>query len=151
MRMAEGGQFGEGTKWCRTGKRLLRQIWLRRRSLLLARGLSRRLRDLAPGLTARAVLEKFAAVQMLDVHLPTTDGRTVILTRYTQPEDDLRLLLERLKLELPSQPPTANRGPERRRRQSRCSADFLNRFAENEALMTRKRANPPSRVKASGF
>jgi transposase len=67
--------------------------------------LSRRLRDLAPGLTARAVLEKFAAVQMLDVHLPTTDGRTVILTRYTQPEDELRLLLERLKLELPSQPP----------------------------------------------
>ena len=67
--------------------------------------LSRRLRDLAPGLTARAVLEKFAAVQMLDVHLPTTDGRTVVLTRYTQPEEELRLLLARLKLELPSQPP----------------------------------------------
>jgi transposase len=67
--------------------------------------LSRRLRDLAPGLTARSVLEKFAAVQMLDVHLPTTDGRTVILTRYTQPEDELRLLLQRLKLELPSQAP----------------------------------------------
>jgi len=69
------------------------------------------LRDLAPGLTARAVLEKFAAVQMLDVHLPTTDGRTVILTRYTQPEDDLRLLLERLKLELPSQPPPRIEAP----------------------------------------
>jgi transposase len=67
--------------------------------------LSRRLRDLAPGLSARSVLEKFAALQMLDVHLPTTDGRTVILTRYTQPEDELRLLLERLKLELPTQPP----------------------------------------------
>jgi transposase len=67
--------------------------------------LSRRLRDLAPGLTARSVLEKFAAIQMLDVHLPTTDGRTVILTRYTQPEDDLRLLLQRLKLELPEQAP----------------------------------------------
>jgi hypothetical protein len=67
--------------------------------------LSRRLRDLAPGRTARSVLEKFAAVQMLDVHLPTTDGRTVILTRYTQPEQELRLLLQRLKLELPSQPP----------------------------------------------
>jgi hypothetical protein len=67
--------------------------------------LSRRLRDLAPGLTARAVLEKFAVMQMLDVHLPTTDGRTVVLTRYTQPEDELRLLLERLKLDLPTQPP----------------------------------------------
>ena len=67
--------------------------------------LRRRLRDLAPGLTPRAVLDKFASVQMLDVHLPTTDGRTVILTRYTQPSADVRLLLQRLKLELPAQPP----------------------------------------------
>ncbi len=67
--------------------------------------LRRRLRDLAPGLTPRAVLEKFATVQMLDVHLPTTDERTVILSRYTQPETDVRLLLQRLKLELPAQPP----------------------------------------------
>ena len=65
----------------------------------------RRLRDLAPGLTARAVLEKFATIQMLDVHLPTTDQRTVVMRRYTQPESDVRLLLQRLKLELPPQPP----------------------------------------------
>ena len=65
--------------------------------------LTRRLRDLAPGLTARAVLEKFAAVQMIDVHLPTTDGRKVVFSRYTQPEDDLKLLLSELKLELPEQ------------------------------------------------
>src|SRR5439155_21468360 len=31
--------------------------------------LERRLRDLAPGLSARVVLEKFAAVMMVDVHL----------------------------------------------------------------------------------
>jgi hypothetical protein len=67
--------------------------------------LTRRLRDLAPGLTARAVLEKFAAVQMIDVHLPTTDGRQVVFTRYTQPEDELKLLLRQLKLELPEQAP----------------------------------------------
>ena len=67
--------------------------------------LRRRLRDLAPGLTPRAVLEKFATVQMLDVHLPTTDERTVILSRYTQPETDVQLLLQRLKLELAPQPP----------------------------------------------
>jgi hypothetical protein len=66
--------------------------------------LRRRLRDLAPGLTSRAVVDKFASVQMLDVHLPTPDGRTVVLTRYTQPGADVRLLLERLKLELPAQP-----------------------------------------------
>lgn len=67
--------------------------------------LRRRLRDLAPGLTPRAVLEKFAAVQMIDVHLPTTDRRHVILSRYTQPEKELKMLLDALHLELPSQPP----------------------------------------------
>jgi transposase len=67
--------------------------------------LHRRLRDLAPGLTPRSVLEKFSAMQMIDVHLPTTDGREVILTRYTQPEQDQELLLRQLRLDLPAQPP----------------------------------------------
>jgi hypothetical protein len=67
--------------------------------------LQRRLRDLAPGLTPRSVLEKCSAMQMIDVHLPTTDGREVILTRYTQPEPDQELLLRQLKLQLPEQPP----------------------------------------------
>jgi hypothetical protein len=76
--------------------------------------LGRRLRDLAPGLTTRSVLGKFAAVQMLDVRIPTTDQREVILTRYTQPEPELELLIKELKLELPSQPPpkiTAHAAP----------------------------------------
>lgn len=67
--------------------------------------LTQRLRILAPGLTARSVLEKFAAVQMIDVQLPTTDGRELTLTRYTQPEPELQLLLDKLKLELPAQSP----------------------------------------------
>ena len=67
--------------------------------------LARRLHALAPGLTPRSVLEKFAAMQMIDVHLPTTDGRELVLTRYTEPEAELRLLLQKLKLELPAQPP----------------------------------------------
>jgi hypothetical protein len=67
--------------------------------------LQRRLHALAPGLTARSALEKFAAMQMIDVPLPTTDGRELRLTRYTQPEPDLRLLIQQLKLELPPQPP----------------------------------------------
>jgi hypothetical protein len=41
---------------------------------------------LAPGLTPRAVIEKMASIQMIEVHLPTTDGRQVILSRYTEPE-----------------------------------------------------------------
>ena len=67
--------------------------------------LRRWLRDLAPGLTPRSVLDKFRSVQMLDVHLPTTDGRKVILSRYTQPEKNLQLLLDQPKLRLPEQPP----------------------------------------------
>jgi hypothetical protein len=67
--------------------------------------LTRRLHGLAPGLTARGALQKFAAVHMIDVHLPTTDGREIILTRHTEPEPELRLLIDRMKLELPAQPP----------------------------------------------
>ncbi|MFZ0020796.1 MAG: IS1634 family transposase, partial [Acetobacteraceae bacterium] len=66
--------------------------------------LQRRLHALAPGLTARSALEKFAAVQMIDVHLPTTDGRELLLTRYTQPEPELKLLIQQLRLQLPPQP-----------------------------------------------
>jgi Transposase DDE domain len=67
--------------------------------------LGQQLKALAPGLTPRAVLEKFAAVQMIDLYVPTTDGRELCLTRYTQPEPELKLLLEKLKLTLPVQPP----------------------------------------------
>ena len=67
--------------------------------------LGHRLKNLAPGLTPRSVLEKFCAVQMIDVHVPTTDGRELTLTRYTQPEPELQLLLDKLRLTLPPQPP----------------------------------------------
>ena len=67
--------------------------------------LKQRLRLLAPGLTPRAALEKFAAMQMVDVHLPTTEARTLILSRYTEPEKDQQLLLQQLRLRLPAQPP----------------------------------------------
>lgn len=67
--------------------------------------LGQQLKALAPGLTPRAVLEKFAAVQMIDVYVPTTDGRELSLTRYTQPEPELKLLLDKLKLTLPAQAP----------------------------------------------
>jgi len=67
--------------------------------------LTRRLHALAPGLTARSAIEKFAAVQMIDVHLPTTDGREIMLTRYTHPEPELQLLIGQLQLRLPPQPP----------------------------------------------
>jgi transposase len=64
-----------------------------------------RLKPLAGGLTPRAVLDKMAAVQMLDVHFPTTDGRTLILSRYTELTADQNILLHQLNLTLPTQPP----------------------------------------------
>jgi transposase len=64
-----------------------------------------RLRPLAPGLTPRSLLEKFASIQMLDVHFPTTDGRELVFCRYTQPEKDHQMLLAQLGWELPPQSP----------------------------------------------
>jgi hypothetical protein len=66
--------------------------------------LRQRLRVHAPGLTPKAVLEKLATIQMVDVWLPTTDGRWLVMPRYTQPQDEHELVLERLKLVLPAQP-----------------------------------------------
>ncbi|HKK01243.1 MAG TPA: IS1634 family transposase [Desulfuromonadales bacterium] len=66
--------------------------------------LQQRLKALAPGLTVRSILEKFAAIQLVDVHLPTTDGRELRLPRYTEPNKEHLLLLSRLNLKLPPQP-----------------------------------------------
>ncbi|MGH8276292.1 MAG: IS1634 family transposase, partial [Steroidobacteraceae bacterium] len=87
------------------GRRVEAHIFIAFLAYCLQITLQRRLHALAPGLTPRSALETFAAVQMIDVHLPTTDGRELLLTRYTQPEPELRLLLQQLKLDLPPQPP----------------------------------------------
>ena len=50
----------------------------------------------APGLTPATVLEKLATIQMIDVCIPTTDGRWLILPRYTQPDTDTKMLLHQL-------------------------------------------------------
>ena len=62
------------------------------------------LKGKAPGLTPRQVRDKFAQIQMIDVHFPTTDGRELVFTRHTEPEKDHQLLLAQLGWELPSQP-----------------------------------------------
>jgi transposase len=67
--------------------------------------LRHRLRMHAPGLTPRAVLEKLAGIQMLDVSFPTTDGRRLVMPRYTEPDPEQALLLHHLSLVLPQQPP----------------------------------------------
>ena len=86
-------------------KRVEAHIFVAFLAYALSVTLKQRLAALAPGLTPRAVLEKLGTIQMLDVCLPTTDGRWLIMPRYTQPEPEQMLLLHRLHLSLPSQPP----------------------------------------------
>ena len=81
--------------------------------------LKQRAKSKAPGLTPRAIIEKFKAIQMIDVHLPTTDHRELVLPRYTQPEKDIQLLLSQLDLVLPQQPP-----PRLEYLQQKCGADL---------------------------
>ena len=64
-----------------------------------------RLRESADGLTPRAVLQSMSQVQMVEVHIPTTDGRVLVLPRHTDPEPEQKMILEHLGLELPLQPP----------------------------------------------
>jgi transposase len=64
----------------------------------------------APGLTARETLASLSAIELLDVEVPTTDGRTLVLPRHTEPESQQRMILEKLGLELPAQPPPRIRG-----------------------------------------
>jgi transposase len=67
--------------------------------------LKSRLAVYAPGLTPKAVLEKLGKIQMIDVWFPTTDGRHLVMPRYTEPEPDHVILLHTLKLSLPPQTP----------------------------------------------
>jgi hypothetical protein len=87
------------------GRRIEAHIFIAFLAYCLQVTLRQRLRAFAPGLTPRSVFEKFAAVQMIDVQVPTTDGREIVLTRYTEPKPELKLLLGRLRLDLPAQPP----------------------------------------------
>ena len=66
----------------------------------------------APGLTPRSALEKLSAIQMVDVWLPTTDGRWLVMPRHTQPEPEQQIVLDLLGLSLPAQPPPRITTPE---------------------------------------
>ena len=76
--------------------------------------LRQRLKALAGGLMPRVVFEKLATLQLLDVRVPTTDGRELLLVRRTEPERDVALLLARLNLTLPPQPPPRISAPKAR-------------------------------------
>jgi transposase len=89
----------------KTEERIQAHIFVAFLAYCLQATLKAKLRALAGGTTPREVLAKFKTMQMVDVHLPTTDGRELTLSRYTQPEAEHRMLLDQLRLSLPSQPP----------------------------------------------
>jgi hypothetical protein len=98
------GDLGLRPVWHQLEQRIEAHVFVSFLAYCLQVTLRQLLKRLAPGLTPRAVFEKLAKLQMVDVVLPTTDGRTLILPRYTQPENEAKLLLEQLRLNLPPQP-----------------------------------------------
>ena len=90
--------------WHQTLSRVEAHIFVAFLAYALHVTLHQRLQGLAPGLTSRAFLEKLRAIPMVDIHLPTTDGREIVLPRYTQPAPEVALLLDQLHLTLPPQP-----------------------------------------------
>ena len=59
---------------------------------------------MAGGLAAILLTTSRLIGQMVDVLIPTTDGRQLRLSRYTQPEAEHSILQQQLRLCLPEQP-----------------------------------------------
>ena len=89
----------------KTGKRIEAHIFVSFLAYCLHTTLRNLARGRAAGLTSDAILKKLSIIQMIDIHLPTTDGRHIVMSRYTQPDKDVSLLLAQLGLSLPDQPP----------------------------------------------
>jgi Transposase DDE domain len=89
----------------RTEPRIEAHIFVAFHAYCLQVTLKARLKPLAGGITPREVLAKFKTMQMVDVHIPTTDGRELMLSRYTHPEPEHRMLLQGMRMQLPEQPP----------------------------------------------
>jgi hypothetical protein len=87
------------------GPRVEAHIFVAFLGYCLTATLRMKLRSAAPGLTPREVLASLGSIQMVDLHIPTTDGRVLILPRHTEPQIEQAMLLQKLHLTLPSQPP----------------------------------------------
>lgn len=98
------GDLGIRPIWHRHAQRIEAHVFVSFLAYCLHVSLKVRLERLAPGLTPRAVLEKLGQLQMVDVHVPTSDRRELVLSRYTEPTAEQRLLIDQLRLVLPEQP-----------------------------------------------
>ena len=91
--------------WHQVQPRVEAHIFVAFMGYCLMAELRKHIEPAAPGLRPRAVLEQLGAIKMVDVCLPTSDGRWLIMPRYTEPEAEQLMLLEKLGLTLPAQPP----------------------------------------------
>jgi len=91
--------------WHQVQPRVEAHIFVAFMGYCLVAALRKHLEHAAPGLSPRAVLEQLASIQMVDVCLPTSDGRWLVMPRHTEPEAEQLMLLEKLGLDLPPQPP----------------------------------------------
>ena len=98
------GDLGIRPIWHRDAQRIEAHVFVSFLAYCLQVSLKVRLERSAPGLTPRSVLEKLGQMQMVDVHVPTSDGRELVMSRYTEPSAEQRLLIDRLHLILPEQP-----------------------------------------------
>jgi transposase len=98
------GDLGIRPIWHRDAQRIEAHVFVSFLAYCLQVSLKVRLERMAPGLTPRSVLEKLGQMQMVDVHVPTSDGRELVMSRYTEPSAEQRLLMDRLRLALPEQP-----------------------------------------------
>lgn len=98
------GDLGIRPIWHRDAQRIEAHVFVSLLAYCLQVSLKVRLERMAPGLTPRSVLEKLGQMQMVDVHVPTSDGRELVMSRYTEPSAEQRLLMDRLRLALPEQP-----------------------------------------------
>jgi hypothetical protein len=98
--------------WHFTEQRVEAHILVAFLGYCLSASLRMRLKKQAPGLTPREVLKVLGEIRMVDVCIPTTDGRLLIMPRHTEPEAQQLMVLEKLGLELPAQPPPRVRGKE---------------------------------------
>jgi hypothetical protein len=110
--------------WHQLEKRVEAHILVAFLGYALLASLRVKLQHAAPGLTARVVLEKLAAIRMVDVCIPTTDGRTLVMPRHIEPEPEHQLVVEKLNLALPPQPPPRIRGTHVDLPAETCSADL---------------------------
>jgi hypothetical protein len=99
------GDLGPRPIFHRKPERIEAHLFVAFPAYCLSNTLRQQLRKVAGGLMPRAVFEKLSSVQILDVSVPTLDGRELLLARRTEPGPEVALLLEQLALSLPAQPP----------------------------------------------